>query len=566
MPDEPIVKPASGVGTSRVAGQERRRKTRDLLALLIDRVRDYAIFALDPRGHILTWNDGAERLKGYTFDEIVGQNFSIFYPEDARAAGKPARALEVAAASGRLEDEGWRIRKDGSRFWANVLITALRDDDGTLLGFAKVTRDLTDQRESVEALRRSEERFRLLVESVKDYAIFMLDPTGHIATWNEGAHRIKGYTEDEVVGSHFSRFYPPEDVAAGKPQRALDIAIRTGEYKEEGWRLRKDGSPFWASVVITTVRDARNRLAGFSKVTRDLTERRAAQERALEDARRIANEAVARLAAEQHSQDFRQVAEQLRSSAGALERRSSEAEAANRVKGEFLAAMSHELRTPLNAIGGYAQLLQLGVSGPVTPLQLDHLERIQRSQLHLLGIINDILNFSRIEAGQVAYDMAPVQMREVVDAVTPMVAPQAQLRRIQLNVGSCTPEIVAEADRAKVEQILLNLLSNAVKFTLEGGDIDLSCGNAGEHIWISVRDTGIGIPGDQLEAIFTPFVQVGRTLASPKEGTGLGLSISRQLARGMRGDLVASSSPEAGTTLTLTLPRVADPGASGWRG
>jgi PAS domain S-box-containing protein len=564
MSDDPIVKPA----TPASAPPERRvvgpHETRDLHTVLIDRVRDYAIFALDPQGYILTWNEGAQRLKGYTVDEIIGQHFSIFYPEDLRTAQRPARALDLAAANGQVEDEGWRVRKDGSRFWASVLITALRDDDGTLLGFAKVTRDLTEQRQSIEALRRSEERFRLLVESVKDYAIFMLDPTGHIATWNEGARRIKGYTEAEIVGSHFSRFYPAEDLAAGKPERELEIAIRVGEYKEEGWRVRKDGSLFWASVVITAVRDSRNRLAGFSKVTRDLTERRAAQERALEDARRFANEEVARLAAERHSHDLRHLAEQLRASAGELERRSSEAEAANRVKGEFLAAMSHELRTPLNAIGGYAQLLQLGVSGPVTPQQVEHLERIQRSQAHLLGIINDILNFTRIEAGQIEYDTAPIPMREVVDAVTPMVTPQARLKRIHLNVGTCSSAIVAAADRAKVEQILLNLLSNAVKFTPDAGVIEMTCGNEDAHVWLSVRDTGIGIPADQLEAIFTPFVQVGRTLASPKEGTGLGLSISRQLARGMHGDLVASSSPGAGATLTLTLPRAANPSASGW--
>ncbi len=339
----------------------------DLHELLVARVTEYAIFALDPRGHILTWNSGAERLKGYTTEEILGQHFSVLYPQDDIAAGKPACLLELAATMGHIEDDGWRIRKDGSRFWANVVITALRDDEGNLVGFAKVTRDLTQQREATESVRRSEERFRLLVQSVQVYAIFMLDPTGHIATWNEGAQRIKGYTAAEIIGKHFSVFYPEADVANGKPARELVIATETGEYKEEGWRVRKDGSLFWARVVITAVRDARNTLTGFAKVTRDLTEQQAAVERMLADARRIAEEGAARAAAEARSEDLRALADRLRASATELETRSAQAEAASRAKGELLAAMSHELRTPLNAIAGYAELLQLGVSGPVTP-------------------------------------------------------------------------------------------------------------------------------------------------------------------------------------------------------
>ncbi|HXD47531.1 MAG TPA: PAS domain S-box protein, partial [Gemmatimonadaceae bacterium] len=312
-------------------------ETGALHKLLVDRVLDYAIFALDPHGYVLSWNAGAERLKGYTPDEIIGKHFSIFYPPEARAAGIPERNLAAAIANGRTEDEGWRVRKDGTRFWADVLITTLRGDDGEILGFAKVTRDLTARRAAEEELRQSDERFRLLVQSVKDYAIFMLDPTGHIATWNEGAQRIKGYTEDEIIGKHFSIFYPPEDIASGKLERELDIATKTGQYAEEGWRVRKDGTKFWASVVITALRGARGELAGFAKVTRDLTERRVAQE---------------------------------------LEIRNKEALAANRAKSEFLAAMSHELRTPLNAIGGYTQLLQMQIPGPLTPDQTEHLSRI----------------------------------------------------------------------------------------------------------------------------------------------------------------------------------------------
>src|SRR4051812_5040682 len=225
----------------------------DLYRLLVDSVRDYAIFALDATGHIITWNAGAARIKGYTAEEIIGKHFSIFYPPQAVATGHPAYELKEAARVGRFEDEGWRVRKDGSLFWANVVITALRDPQGELVGFAKVTRDLTERRAADETLRLSEERFRLLVEGVRDYAIFMLDPSGRIVSWNRGAEALKQYRADEIIGHSFSAFYPAKDVAEGKPARELEIALREGRYEEEGWRIRKDGTAFWAGVLITAV-------------------------------------------------------------------------------------------------------------------------------------------------------------------------------------------------------------------------------------------------------------------------------------------------------------------------
>ena len=548
-------RPAHGTSVSVRIGHD----SVDLHRVLVDRVLDYAIFALDTQGYILTWNAGAQRLKGYTAEEAIGKHFSIFYPPEDFSAGKPAWELEVATELGRVEDEGWRVRRDGTYFWANVLITALRDDHGHLIGFAKVTRDLTERRAAEEAIRQSEERLRLLIHSVRDYAIFMLDPTGHVATWNPGAERIKGYTADEIIGKHFSTFYTPEEAAAGRPERELVIAKAVGQYEEEGWRVRKDGTRMWVNVVLTPVYDAKGKLAGFAKVTRDLTERRKAQEKMIEDAKRLAVEEAAKAAAEQRTQELRGLAEQLHAQAAELERRSSEAEVANRAKSEFLAAMSHELRTPLNAIGGYAQLLQMGLSGPITSEQREHLERITRSQEHLLGIINDILNFSRIEAGQVAYDIGLVPMRETVDAVVPMVAPQALAKKLDLKVTNCESSLVVAADRSKVEQILINLLSNAVKFTSEGGQIELTCAIDGDQGILKVRDTGVGIPADQLEMIFAPFVQVGRNLANPKEGTGLGLAISRDLARAMRGELTAESREGEGSVFTLYLPLAKSP-------
>jgi PAS domain S-box-containing protein len=534
----------------------------ELHRLLVESVRDYAIFALDPKGYILSWNAGAEKLKGYTAEEITGKHFSVFYPRNLVEQGFPEFELRTAANVGRFEDEGWRIRKDGSRFWANVVITALRDGAGHLLGFAKVTRDLTERREAEEQLRKSEQRFRLLVEGVRDYAIFMLSPAGLVMTWNEGAERIKGYRANEIVGHHFSQFYPEADRARHKPEHELEIAIQTGKYEEEGWRVRRDGSQFWANVLITAIHDEHGELVGFAKVTRDLTERREAQARAIEDARRVAAEEAARQTAQLREQELRVLAEQLRQQTAELVARTHEAEEArhradeaNRVKSQFLAAMSHELRTPLNAIGGYTELLAMGISGPVTSTQAVQLERITRSQQHLLGIINDILNFSRIEAGQLTYNFEPVAVHEVVEAVKQMIMPQALAKRMQLDDAGCRTDVAAWADRSKVEQIVLNLVSNAIKFTPAGGRIALSCDLLGaDRIVIHVRDTGGGIPDDKLEAIFEPFVQVGRSLSSAREGTGLGLAISRDLARAMDGDITIESTVGEGSVFSLWLP------------
>ncbi|MDP9279895.1 MAG: PAS domain-containing sensor histidine kinase [Gemmatimonadota bacterium] len=371
-----------------------------------------------------------------------------------------------------------------------------------------------------EALKHGGRIYELMVDSVRDYAIFMLDPDGHVASWSKGAQRIKGYTADEIIGRHFSAFYPPEDIAAGKPPRELKQATRQGKFEEEGIRLRKDGSAFWASVVITAVRDVDGSLVGFAKVTRDLTERRAAQERAIADARRLAK-----------------------------------AEAANTAKGEFLAAMSHELRTPLNAIGGYTELLSLGLGGPVNSEQLDYLERIRKSQQHLLGIISDLLNFTRIEAGHVNYDLVPIQLQKVIDSVMPMIQPAAAAKAITLRIEPSSGDCIAVGDAARVDQILLNLLSNAIKYTAPTGSITVKCAVSADAASISVTDTGRGVPKEKLEAIFEPFVQLGRSLSSAHEGMGLGLSISRDLARAMNGDLIVVSKVGEGSTFSLILPR-----------
>ncbi|MEA2762084.1 MAG: hypothetical protein QOD47_1368 [Gemmatimonadaceae bacterium] len=371
-----------------------------------------------------------------------------------------------------------------------------------------------------EAVKHGGPIYQLMVESVRDYAIFLLDPNGYIASWNRGAERIKGYTADEIIGRHFSVFYGPEDMADGKPAWEIEVATREGRFEDEGYRIRKDGTRFWANVILTALRDETGTLVGFAKVTRDLTERRANEQRAIADARRLAS-----------------------------------AETANVAKSEFLTAMSHELRTPLNAIGGYTDLLTLGLGGAVTPQQRDYLDRIRRSQQHLMGIITDLLNFSRIEAGQISYEVAPILLSKVLESVVALVEPQALAKSVSLDRDPRAIDFTVLADRSKVDQIVLNLLSNAIKFTDSGGTITLSTMSTDATASILVADTGRGIPLDKLEAIFEPFVQLGRSLSSAHEGTGLGLSISRDLARAMKGELTVASTEGVGSTFKLTLPR-----------
>jgi PAS domain S-box-containing protein len=422
------------------------------------------------------------------------------------------------------------------------------------------------------------ELYRLLVESVTDYAIFVLDPNGVVRSWNPGAQRLKGYTEDEIVGKHFSVFYPADRIAERWPEHELNEAARVGRFEDEGWRVRKDGSLFWANVVITALRNAKGDLVGYAKVTRDLTARKHTEEQA----RLLAAERAARGVAERLSQELtelndklqqqaielesqteeaqslteelEQVNEQLQQQVEAVETARGEAEAANRAKTDFLAVMSHELRTPLNAIAGYAELLRMGLRGPVTPEQLDDLDRIARSERALLALVNNILNYVRIEAGQLHYARERVPVRALITDLEALVSPQLGAKQLRLGFGECDERLAVQADSDKVRQILVNLLSNAIKFTPTGGSVHLECEKADGVVLMRVRDNGVGIPPEKLQVIFEPFVQLDRNLTNITEGSGLGLAISRDLARGMGGDLTAENTLASGATFTLSLP------------
>jgi len=497
--------------------------------LLVESIRDYAIFMLDPNGYILSWNAGAERIKGYTADEIIGRHFSTFYPAQAVQSGHPEFELRVAAQTGRFEEEGWRVRRDGSLFWANVVITALYDDAGTLRGFGKVTRDLTQRRAQEESLRQSEERFRLLVEGVSDYAIFMLDANGHIATWNLGAQHIIGYEPAQIVGRHFSAFYPPDAVESGWPEHELQVATIQGRFEEEGWRLRSDGTQFWASVVITALRDEGGRLRGFAKLTRDLTERRRAEVMAADGARR--DELL-----------------------DAERRARIEAQRAARMKDEFLATLSHELRTPLNAILGWTQLLRRPRSG--TQPDLHHgLEVIERNARAQIQLVDDLLDLSRIMSGRFRLDLRRLESADVLRGVLESARPAAEAKGVRLDASIPLEAGTIVADAGRLQQVVWNLLSNAIKFTPRGGEVHMALSPVGTQVEITVTDSGVGIPPQFLPHVFDRFSQQDSTASRSYSGLGLGLAIAKQLIELHGGAIFAHSAGEGrGATFALTLP------------
>ncbi|MGK3967611.1 PAS domain S-box protein [Sorangium sp. So ce118] len=493
--------------------KESLRASEERFRLLVETIQDYAIFILDAGGHVATWNMGAERIKGYRAEDIIGRHFSTFYPPADVAAGKCYRELEEAIRFGRVEDEGWRVRKDGSLFWASVVITALRDRDGTLLGFAKVTRDLTERRRAEEALRRSEERFRLLVESVKDYAIFMLDPRGVITTWNRGAQELKGYSAEEILGQHFSRFYPEHDVHAGKCDWELAVAARDGRVTDEGWRIRKDGKRFWAYVVITALRGPGGELVGFAKVTRDLTERRQAEEERI---------------------------------------RLAQAQEANRMKDEFLATISHELRTPLNAILGWSSVLCDSVTDPEIARAFETIRRNAQAQAR---IVEDVLDVSRIVTGKMHIETRPADFAAIVADALEVVRPAADAKGIELSVQGAERSLVLLGDPARLQQVVWNLLSNAVKFTERGGHVRVNLEQAGASVHLAVHDDGRGIDPAVISHVFERFWQADSSITRRFGGLGLGLSIVRHIVELHGGTVSAQSGGlNQGTSFFVTLP------------
>ncbi|HET6326170.1 MAG TPA: PAS domain S-box protein [Planctomycetaceae bacterium] len=483
------------------------REAEGHFAHLVAGVQDYAIFLLTPEGLVKTWNAGAERIKGYAANEIIGKHFSQFYPPEAIASAWPDKELEIAKREGRFEDEGWRLRKDGTRFWTNVVITPIYAADRTLNGFLKITRDLTERRAAEESLRLSEQRFRLLVEGVKDYAIFMLDPDGRVMSWNTGAERIKGYKPAEIVGQHFSVFYPSEDVQSGKPARELEVAREQGSVEDEGWRVKKDRSLFWANVVITAIYDKDRRLVGYAKVTRDMTEKR---------------------------------------KAAALE-------AADRQKNEFLAMLAHELRNPLAPIRNGLQLLRLPDIDPDTVQQTT--EMMERQVVHLVRLVDDLLDVSRVIMGKMTFKREPVEITAVVSRAVEESQSTIDSHGHELMLSLPARPIIVDADIHRLAQVITNLLENAAKYTETPSQIWLSVDRHDDEAVIRVRDEGIGISPEMLPDVFNLFVQADNSLGRPKGGLGIGLNVVKRIVE-MHDGTVTVSSPGLGqgSEFTVRLP------------
>lgn len=481
--------------------------------LLIDAVSDYAIFMLDPEGYVLTWNTGAARLKGYAPEQIVGRHFSIFYPQNRIDEGWPDQELRAAIELGRFEDEGWRVRADGSLFWANVIITKLVDHSGEFRGFSKITRDLTERRQQEELLRLSEERFRLIVDGVKDYAIFMLDSAGRIASWSAGAQHNTGYEAIEVIGQPATIFHPPELIASGAAHDELRIALEQSRHERLGWCVRKDGSRFWASIVHTALHDASGRHRGYANITRDLTDRRRIS--TLEDeSRRITT---------------------------------------------FLAMLGHELRNPLAPITNALHIMERADRD-------DQAMRVSRQVIgnqirHITRLVDDLLDLGRVTSGKIHIDRKPLQLSTALQEVVEILGPALREKRHSLETEIDDPTLWILGDRTRIVQIVSNLLGNAIKFTPEGGRLSLSLTRHGGTAKIRVRDDGPGIAPELLPRIFNLFEQGDQEMARPHGGLGLGLSLVQQMVALHGGDVTAHSSGQAGegTEFELRLPLVPAP-------
>lgn len=492
---------------------EPREEAEARFNLLVQSIKDYAIFILDPSGYVSTWNPGAERIKQYSAEEIIGQHFSVFYPPAIAATGKCALELEIATREGRFEEEGWRIRKDGTTFWASVTITALRNPEGVLVGFAKVTRDLTVRREAEEEARR----FRLLIESVQDYAIFILDQAGHITTWNAGAERIKQYSASEIIGRHFSIFYPKEVVARGTCALELDIAVREGRFEEEGWRVRKDGTTFWASVTITALRNPEGDLFGFAKVTRDLTSRREAEE----SQRALAVERAA-LAEKARTQEFQE---------------------------RFLGILGHDLRNPLSAIQIGAGLVRQRASDTAT---LRILDRMDTSAQRMSRMIEQILDLTRSRlAGGFQLRTATIDLAVTLRAIVEELRTSYPSRCIELTCPPCR----GTWDGDRLEQVFSNLIGNAIAYGDPAEPVVVEAHPGAEVTVVRVHNRGPTIPTELQDRIFDPFRRGERESRSETTaGLGLGLYISREVVLAHRGRLEFESNSEKGTTFQVTLP------------
>lgn len=502
-------RPPDNQGAKELLASERRFR------LLVEGIADYAIYMLDPQGIITNWNAGAERIKGYGASEIVGQHFGIFYTPEDRKAGMPAKALDTALRSGKYEAEAWHMRKDGTRFLASVVIDPIHDG-GELIGFAKITRDITERLKSQRELVESERRFRLLVSNLTDYALYMLDPEGNVTSWNAGGERIKGYAHSEIIGEHFSRFYTPEDQAAGRPQRTLQIARDTGRHESEGWRVRKDGSFFWASVVIDAIRDDQGSLLGFAKITRDITERRDAQ---------IQLEKMRQKLAESQKMD---------------------------ALGQLTGGVAHDFNNLLMIVTGHLQTLKKAMGDD--PKIRRAVQAIELAAQRGASLTRQLLTFSRRQRVK----PEPIDVAQRIAAVRDVLG-SGLGSGVDLLIDASPDTWPVNVDTGEFEIALVNLAINARDAIGKGGIITIQTGNVrldepshqGDYVSVTVKDSGVGIPDDVLGRIFDPFF----TTKPVGKGTGLGLSQVHGFVHQAGGTVKVSSTLGQGTAVTMYFPR-----------
>lgn len=506
-------------------------------SLLVDSVRDYGIFLIDPKGNILSWNTGAERIKGYTSDEVIGKHFSIFYTDADIQRRHPQHELELALKNGKYEEEGWRLRKNGTKFWANVVITALKDKKGNHVGFAKVTRDLSERKEAEEKLIKSEERLRKMFEGIKDYAMILLDPEGNVTSWNEGARRINGYEANEILGKSFKTFYPAQDIQMGKCDYELVEAAETGRFEDEGWRIRKDGTKFWASVLITAIRDDNGKVLGFSKVTHDITDRKRS-----DDLLKMAYSNLEKRV-EERTSDLLRINDQL-----------SEAV---RTRDEFLSIASHELRTPLTPLKLQVQNFINNIrKGTIKTMPEERLQRMgdtcERALNRLTSLIDNLLDVSRINSGKLNLNFEDVNLAELAAEI---------LERYKFDIqsaGSVTEltikeNVVGYFDRLRIEQIFLNLLTNSLKYGNKK-PIQIEISKERGFAKIIFKDNGMGISNKDFERIFERFERVNDNSNPNAGGLGLGLFITKQIVEAHGGTITVNSKEGEGASFTVLLP------------
>ena len=495
------------------------------LELLVEAVIDYALYLLNPKGEIVSWNPGARRLKGYEAEEVIGSRFHNFFTAEDQARGFPDHVLEMAARSGRFESEGWRIRKDGSRFWALAVIDAIRGDNGELLGFVKITRDMTERWEAERRALESEARFRQLVQGVVDYAIFHLDQEGIISSWNAGAERIKGYAANEVIGSHFSRFYTPEDREAGVPRQALATARSQGSFQAEGWRVRKDGTRFWASVVIDAIRNDAGELIGFAKITRDITERMEAQ--------RTLRETQEQLAASQKMDAV----------------------------GQLTGGIAHDFNNLMMVVLGNLETAQRNARGADNPNLNRALSSAVRGAQRASSLTQRLLAFSR----RAALNPKPLDINKFMVGSADFLK-RALGEAIDIETAGSAGLWTVEVDADQLEVALLNLAINARDAMPTGGKLTVEAANAildreycklnpevspGQYVMVSVSDTGCGMSKDAINRAFEPFF----TTKEAGHGTGLGLSQVYGFVKQTGGHVRLYSEVGEGTTVKIYLPR-----------